>query len=119
MSRIVARLSWSQAQFESMHLIQVLLPLCDNQGNAFAPELFSSVRDELAQRFGGVTIYSRSPAEGIWQDEAEHAVHDEVILFEVMTEDLDRPWWTRFRRQQERRFEQEEVVIRAQAITRL
>lgn len=102
-----------------MHLIQVLLPLYDNQGKAFTAELFSSLRDELAQRFGGVTVYSRSPADGIWQDEAEHAVHDEVILFEVMTAELDRAWWARFRREQERRFEQEEIVIRAQAITRL
>lgn len=102
-----------------MHLIQVLLPLYDNHGDAFAPELFSSVRDELAQRYGGVTIYSRAPAEGIWQDEADHAVRDDVILFEVMTEALDRAWWTRFRREQERRFEQEEIVIRAQSITRL
>lgn len=102
-----------------MHLIQVLLPLYDNQGNAFPAELFSSVRDELAQRFGGVTIYSRSPAEGVWQDETEHTVRDDVILFEVMTEELDRPWWAGFRREQERRFEQEEIMIRAQRITRL
>lgn len=103
-----------------MHLIQVLLPLYDNDANPISPDLFQQVRSELSSRYGGLTVYSQSPAEGLWQeDEGENPVHDELILFEVMTDQLDRPWWSAYRQKLEERFEQEEIVIRAQRITRL
>ena len=38
-----------------MHLIQLFLPLYDNDGQAFAKPLFDTVRGELTERFGGVT----------------------------------------------------------------
>ncbi len=103
-----------------MYLIQVLLPLYDNDANPLPPALFQQVRSELSSRFGGLTVYSQSPAEGLWQEEEhDRPVHDELILFEVMTEQLDRPWWSDYRQQLETRFEQEEIVIRAHGITRL
>ena len=36
-----------------------------------------------------------------------------------MTEDLDRPWWRGYRRELEKRFRQEVVVIRAQEIEQI
>ena len=103
-----------------MQLIQVLLPLYDNDATPIRPALFQQVRDELAARFGGLTVYSRSPAEGLWQDDAgERPVHDDVVLFEVMTDQLDRTWWSAYRQTLEARFEQEEIVIRAQSMLRL
>lgn len=103
-----------------MYLIQVLLPLYDNDANPIPPGRFQQVRDELAARYGGLTVYSRSPAEGLWQeDTGGRPVHDELILFEVMTEQLDQPWWSAYRRELEQRFAQEEIVVRAQNITRL
>lgn len=47
-----------------MHLIQLLLPLYDNQGNRFDHAVFDEVQAELTERFGGVTAYLRSPARG-------------------------------------------------------
>lgn len=47
-----------------MHLIQLFLPLYDNDGQAFAKPLFDTVRGELTERFGGVTAFVRSPAVG-------------------------------------------------------
>jgi hypothetical protein len=102
-----------------MFLIQVLLPLYDNSGKAFESARFQQVREELSRRYGGLTVYSQSPAEGLWQDNGEQAVHDELILFEVMTSELERQWWSAYRRQLEQRFEQNEIVVRAQEIVRL
>jgi hypothetical protein len=103
-----------------MYLIQVLLPLYDNDANPIGAALFQRVRDELSSRFGGLTVFSQSPVEGLWQDdEGEHPVHDELILFEVMSDQLDQPWWSAYRRQLEERFTQQEIVVRAQSITRL
>jgi hypothetical protein len=93
-------------------IVEIFLPLHDNNGVAFAPELFVAVRAELAQRFGGVTAFMRSPAVGIWQDDAGRPRRDEIVVFEVMAETLDREWWRSYRRQLEVTFRQDEVVIR-------
>src|SRR5690606_551151 len=107
-------------QAQLMHLIQVLLPLYDNDANPISPELFQRVRSELSSRYGGRTVYSQSPAGGLWQvDERQSPVHDELILFDVMTDQLDRAWRSDYRRQLEERFVQEEIEIRAHRITRL
>jgi hypothetical protein len=39
--------------------------------------------------------------------------HDDVIVVEVMTESLDRAWWSGYRKELAARFRQEELVIRA------
>ena len=49
-----------------MHLVELLLPLYDNDGRPFGGAALDRVRDELAARFGGVRAFSRSPAEGVW-----------------------------------------------------
>jgi hypothetical protein len=72
-----------------MHLVQLLLPLYDNNKQHFLREEFNRVRDDLAERFGGVTAFSRSPAEGVWREGQGDVSHDEVVIFEVMTERLD------------------------------
>jgi hypothetical protein len=99
-----------------MHLVQILLPLYDNEGNRFPGEDYRVVRDELAEGFGGVTVYSRAPAEGLWKEDASRVQHDDVILFEVMVERLDRRWWAKYREILEGRFRQEVIVVRAQEI---
>lgn len=45
-----------------MYLIQILLPLYDNDKRPFTKQAFDRVRDELANKFGGVTAYRNSPA---------------------------------------------------------
>jgi len=60
-----------------VHLVQILLPVRDNAGEAFAPQLFESVARALTAHFGGVTAYNRSPAEGRWQSSGT-VHHDEV-----------------------------------------
>ncbi|HEY8383321.1 MAG TPA: hypothetical protein VIL09_14325 [Microvirga sp.] len=95
-----------------MHLVQILLPLADNQGRRFTGEEYGRVRQELAERFGGITSFTRAPAEGVWK-EGGHTARDDIVVFEVMTRDLDRAWWERYRADLERRFAQEAIVIRA------
>jgi hypothetical protein len=101
-----------------MHIVEIFLPLTDNQGNAFGAELFGKVRAELVERFGGLTAFTRSPAEGIWEEGGE-VTRDEIVIFEVMADSLDRRWWQAFRRRLDRNFRQEEIVVRAQEAERL
>jgi hypothetical protein len=102
-----------------MYLVQLLLPLYDNAGRRVSHQHFAQVRDELTEVFGGVTAYMRSPAQGTWKPEDGVIDRDEVIMCEVMVEDLDRAWWTRYRAQLEDRFGQQELMLRATAVERL
>jgi hypothetical protein len=98
-----------------MHLIQILLPLQDNDGAPFNSDLYREVRDELSTRYGGLTAFTRAPAEGHWQDDGK-TTRDEIVVFEVMAEELATSWWRDYRRKLERVFRQEVIVIRAQQI---
>ena len=98
------------------HLVQFFLPVRDNDGKAFPREEFARVRAELADRFGGVTAYVRSPAVGAWEDDDGDVCRDDVLLFEVVAETLDRDWWRAYRDDLCGRFAQEEVLVRASEV---
>jgi hypothetical protein len=102
-----------------MHLVQLLLPLRDNDGVPFPRAAFEQVRAELTERHGGVTAYLRSPASGVWKDEGGEVARDEVVMVEVMVERLDERWWAGYRRTLEERFRQAEIVARAIRYDRL
>ena len=101
------------------HLVQILLPLRFCNGSDVPAALFAEVRDELTQRFGGVTAYSRSPATGVWKRTDAEVEREQVIMVEVVVDDFDRAWWTRYRDALARRFDQEEIHARAVAIERI
>jgi hypothetical protein len=101
-----------------MHLVQLLLPLYDNEGRELPHELYIRVRQELVESFGGLTAYTRAPVSGLWEEEGQ-TVRDDLIIFEAMVDTLDLAWWAQYRTDLERRFCQEELVIRAQEIQRL
>ena len=102
-----------------MHLIQLLLPLYDNAGQAFPQALYEGVRQELVARFGGLTTYSRAPAKGLWKEDGEGVQKDDIVVYEVMADALDRPWWAAYRKVLEKQFAQDELVVRAQAVEQL
>ena len=94
-------------------VIQLLLPLYDNNRHPFSPYEFARVRRELTDRFGGVTAYTRSPAEGFWEDDDGQTRRDDVIIVEVMVEEIERTWWGAYGTEVADRFAQKEMVIRA------
>lgn len=98
-----------------MRLVQILLPKFDNDGKAFPSTAFEAVASELTSRFGGLTAYTRSPAEGRWRDQGE-TKHDDVVVLEVMVDTVDRCWWRSFRVRMEKVFRQERIIVRAQRI---
>jgi hypothetical protein len=44
------------------YLVEIFLPLADKAGETFPTERFSRVMEVLKRKFGGVTVYDRSPA---------------------------------------------------------
>lgn len=99
-----------------MVLIQIFLPLYDNDGERFPRRQFDRVRDELVYRFGGMTAYTQAPASGLWQEDGGETMHDDLLVHEVMTESLDEAWWRDYRSELERRFRQETLLVRAHDI---
>ena len=65
-----------------------------------------------------MTAFTRSPAQGTTTDGGS-TVHDDIVVFEVMTETLDVSWWHGYRRELEREFRQDAIVARASAVTLL
>ena len=102
-----------------MHLIEILLPLYDKEGRRFAGEPFAKVREELLEHFGGLTAFTRSPAEGLWERGRGEAERDEIVIFEVMADWIDRSWWRSYRAALEQRFAQDEIVVRAHEVDKL
>jgi len=99
-----------------MHLIQILLPLRDGKGRGFPVALFDEVAHQLTERFGGVTAFTRTPAEGRWKPGREAAHEEDIVVIEVMVADVDGKWWRAYRRSLEKTFKQKTIVVRAQAI---
>lgn len=95
------------------HLVQLLIPEFDNEGHPLDPAPFAETRRELMERFGGLTAYTRAPAQGVWRSDDGRVARDEVVIVEVMVEALEPEWWQAYRRTLEARFRQEAVVIRA------
>lgn len=102
-----------------MYLVQLLLPLTDNDGQHLPRALFQRVREELVERFGGLTAFSRAPVDGLCQGARDEVEDDQLVVYEVMTETLERAWWDDYRRQTEQAFRQREILIRALPVERL
>lgn len=100
-----------------MYQIQLLLPLYDNDNRPQPRTLFGEVRQELVARFNGLTAYSRAPADGLWLEDGEQTVRDDLVIYEVMAPELDRAWWRAYRHQLESRFRQEQIMIRAHTVS--
>ena len=102
-----------------MYLIELFLPLANNEGNLFDQSEYADVQQTLADQFGGVTAYPRSPAKGLWKGPNDQKQRDELIVYEVMADELDERWWTAYRQSLEKRFRQERILIRSQEVRRL
>ena len=101
-----------------MQLIEIFLPLSNNEGLRFSSDYYAEVRKTLTEKFGGLTAFTRAPAEGR-EKGTDHERSDELIIFEVMVEEIDRCWWSGYRRQLQQRFEQERILIRVSSLTLL
>jgi hypothetical protein len=96
-----------------MHLVQLFLSLADNRGEPIDRAAYDALRTELTNAFGGVTVYSRAPARGLWKPaDDEPAEADDIVICEVMTHELDRAWWRALRQRLEAQFAQETIVVR-------
>ena len=99
-----------------MHLIQLFLPLYDNDRQLFNVAFFDIIKAELTEKFGGITAYTRVPATGLWKETDQKIIHDEIVLFEIMIQEIDLIYWNSFKVKLQNIFHQKEIIIRASPI---
>jgi hypothetical protein len=99
-------------------LIEILLPATFNDGRPIPPDMLGRIRTDLVERFGGLTAFTRSPAEGVWVDGGA-ARRDDIVVLEIMTQEVNRTWWLAWRKRMEAQLGQDEIVVRAREIERL
>ena len=102
-----------------MHLIQIYLPLQDNEGKTFETGKFSGIEKELTERFGGLTAFTRAPADGFWKPDRKGIQQDRIVIFEVIAAQLDQKWWEAYRHNLEEIFSQDEIMVLATEVSRL
>jgi hypothetical protein len=101
------------ARRSSMVLIQILLPTGATGATPHHATAFGKTREELADKFDGLTAYLRSPAEGVWRSpEGEHEL-DHVVMVEVVTTTFDVVWWRKYATTLAERFAQDDIHVRA------
>src|SRR4051812_29056021 len=103
------------ASYVPVVLIQILLPLTDNQGRPFDGHVLPELQQELTRRFGGFTAFTRAPAEGVWAHDG-HRTRDDIVVVEIMVETLDEDWWRQLRARLENDLRQERIVIRSHPV---
>ena len=94
----------------ALFLIQLLLPASNDRKDDAA---FSKTKDELVERFGGVTAYTHSPAQGVWISPDGGKARDSMLMVEVLAEELDTPWWRSYKTTLAARFAEKEIHVRA------
>jgi hypothetical protein len=102
-----------------MHLVEIFLPKYDAAGSEFPHALYARTRDELLEQFGGLTAHSLMPLSGLWTTPEGEVVHDDVIVYEVIAERVERSWWSGYRKKLEQRFSQRALVVRSNEISLL
>ena len=99
-----------------MRMIQIFLPVRDNKGKPFPKGQYTGIRKTLTKEFGGLTAYTRAPAEGVWKDEQCDMQPDEMVIVEVLAAELDKKWWKNYKKELEQTFAQDAIIIRVQKV---
>jgi hypothetical protein len=99
-----------------MYVVKIFLP---TGAPALEAEL-TKLRKTLTHKFGGFTAFTRAPAQGAWQaSDTGRVEHDELIVVEVMTQQIDGAWWRQLRESLEAALKQKEILVRAHAAEQL
>lgn len=101
-----------------MNVIEVFLPLDRGNGMPVEGEQIEAIVKGLADRFGGATAFTREPADGLWK-RSSTIEHDRIIIVELMVNDVDETWWKNYRARLQKEFEQDEILIRVTACSRI
>ena len=99
-----------------MYQIELYLPLYNNDKKAFPTSHYESVKQNLSDKFGGITMYSRTPVIGLWKESQESIVKDDLVIYEIISEKLDESFWQEYKFMLQSLFQQEAIIIKSSKI---
>lgn len=92
-------------------IYEIYLPLTYNDGSIIEDEKFRLTRDELVDRFGGLTNTPPGfPLQGWWHS-PQGVVADNIVIWRVVTQDDDDVFFLEYQQMLEQRFIQKKVYI--------
>lgn len=94
-----------------MNVIELFLPLDKGSGVSVEVERIEAIVKGLADRFGGVTAYTREPAEGMWRRPTT-IERDRILVVEIVVREVDDTWWRDYRSRLEEELEQDQIMVR-------
>jgi inorganic pyrophosphatase len=97
-------------------LYEIFIPAEKDGETRHLSSHYTWLRQELVGRFGGLTIYQRSPAKGIWEPDNEARHTDDMIIYEVMADNDAPGYWRWLKAELEHRFNQQEILVRKACI---
>jgi inorganic pyrophosphatase len=100
-------------------LIHFPLPLYKQDGKKFPSNYYTTLHQKLVKKFGGLTVYSRSPAEGFWQADDKKVIKEDMLVHEVMASEVDELFWQKLKSSLMKKFEQQDVIITCSRISRI
>jgi hypothetical protein len=90
-------------------ITQILLPKCDNWGQAFDRERFLTFHSRMIRKFGGWT--RKGQAEGAWLSPSGHLYSEGHWVYEVGHSRRDLRFWQAEKERLKVEFDQEEIWI--------
>ncbi len=93
-------------------IYDIHLPLTYNDGNVIEEEKFTLTRDELVDRFGGMTSTPPGfPLVGYWYSPLGVVVEDNIVIWRVVSPEDDDIFFHEYQQMLEKRFIQDKVYI--------
>jgi inorganic pyrophosphatase len=104
---------------QQTRLFQLLVPQYRKNGKKFPDQYYTALNKELIGKFGGLTVYSRGPAEGFWKKNEAKTIQEAMLVYEVMADEVDKDFWHKIKGSLAKKFDQEELVLICSKITRI
>jgi len=98
--------------------VEFLIPLKYNDGTDIEPEKFFKIKNEVLEKFGGISIHPLS-IEGAWIDKIDDArYYDNCKRFEVCAEKCEDTyhWLSKYKEQLKNEFKQKEIYMIAMEV---
>jgi hypothetical protein len=97
--------------YDNDPLYELYLPLTYNDGRPVEKGKFNITRRELISRFGGLTSTPPGfPLQGWWHS-AQGVVKDEIVIWTVLTQNDEDPFFLNYKETLKQRFDQEEIFL--------
>lgn len=93
-------------------LIQIFLPATSTKSKSYPQDLYDQLLQKLTTKFKGATSYQKSSVTGFWKNDEGKKEKDELIIFEVMSDEFDVDFWERYKEELKKAFKQKDIVIR-------